>query len=250
MVLSPEGHQSKFYHLGFGSSISRRNLGTANERLSYKIFEEFAYVLIDEARCGCYKTDFEVNVDGNVYAFRLIRIVIILAGIIISYPFLPGSGSEIFKGFFLFIGAVITFPNGQVLGSSIVNLSSLAKTEGLFVNAFIGISYDVDWRKVHELMRKAAMKTTGVHSIPEPFVLETDLGDFAVTYKVMTKITEPKKILIIEAELRRNLLDVFNSEGLEIMSPSVTAIRESTSPMIPIEYNPLPFSFPGKKNNK
>lgn len=68
LVLSLEGHQPKFYHLGFGSSISRRNLGTANERRSYKIFEEFAYVLIDEARCSCYKTDFEVNVDGNVYA--------------------------------------------------------------------------------------------------------------------------------------------------------------------------------------
>jgi hypothetical protein len=31
LVLSLEGHQPKFYHLGFGSSISRRNLGTANE---------------------------------------------------------------------------------------------------------------------------------------------------------------------------------------------------------------------------
>ena len=68
LVLSLEGHQPKFYHLGFESSISRRNLGTANERRSYKIFEEFAYVLIDEARRSCYKTDFEVNVDGNVYA--------------------------------------------------------------------------------------------------------------------------------------------------------------------------------------
>lgn len=27
-----------------------------------------AYVLIDEARCSCYKSDFEINVDGNVYA--------------------------------------------------------------------------------------------------------------------------------------------------------------------------------------
>jgi len=57
LVLSLEGHQPKFYHLGFGSSISRRNLGTANERRSYKIFEKFAYVLIDEARRSCYKPD-------------------------------------------------------------------------------------------------------------------------------------------------------------------------------------------------
>ena len=68
LILSLEGHHSKFYHLGFSPTLTRRNLGKANERRSYKIFEEFAYVLIDEARCSCYKADFEINVDGNVYA--------------------------------------------------------------------------------------------------------------------------------------------------------------------------------------
>jgi hypothetical protein len=68
LMLSLEAHQTKYYHLGFGSSISRRNLGIANEKRSSKIFEEFAYVLINEARRSCYKSDFEVKVDGNVYA--------------------------------------------------------------------------------------------------------------------------------------------------------------------------------------
>lgn len=69
LLLSLEAHKSKYYHLGFGPTVSRRNLGTANEKRSYKIFEEFAYVLIDEARKSCYRSDFEVNVEGNVYAF-------------------------------------------------------------------------------------------------------------------------------------------------------------------------------------
>jgi len=68
LMLSLEAHRPKYYHLGFGPTVSRRNLGKANEKRSYKIFEEFAYVLIEEARKSCYKTDFEVNVDGNVYA--------------------------------------------------------------------------------------------------------------------------------------------------------------------------------------
>lgn len=68
LMLSLEAHQPKYYHLGFSSSISRRNLGKANENRSYKIFEEFAYVLIDEARRSCYRTEFEIRVDGNVYA--------------------------------------------------------------------------------------------------------------------------------------------------------------------------------------
>ena len=68
LMLSIEAHQSKFYHLGFGQTVTRRNLGTANEKRSYKIFEEFAYVLIEQARKSCYKSDFEIEVDGNVYA--------------------------------------------------------------------------------------------------------------------------------------------------------------------------------------
>jgi hypothetical protein len=68
LMLSLEAHQPKYYHLGFGPTVTRRNLGKANQRRSYKIFEEFAIILIEEARKSCYKTDFEVNVDGNVYA--------------------------------------------------------------------------------------------------------------------------------------------------------------------------------------
>jgi hypothetical protein len=68
LMLSLEAHQPKYYHLGFGSTVSRRNLGKANERRDFKIFEEFAYVLIEEARRSCYRDDFEIEVDENVYA--------------------------------------------------------------------------------------------------------------------------------------------------------------------------------------
>jgi hypothetical protein len=68
LMLSLEAHQNKYYHLGFGQTVTRRNLGKANQKRNSKIFEEFAYILIDEARKSCYKKDFEVNVEGSVYA--------------------------------------------------------------------------------------------------------------------------------------------------------------------------------------
>jgi len=68
LMLSLEAHQPKYYHLGFGSTVTRRNLGKANEKRNHKIFEEFAYILIEEARKSCYRNDFEVEIDGNVYA--------------------------------------------------------------------------------------------------------------------------------------------------------------------------------------
>ncbi len=69
LLLSLEAHKSKYYHLGFGPSISRRNLGKANQKRNHKIFEEFAYVLIAQARESCYRSDFQLDIKGNVYAF-------------------------------------------------------------------------------------------------------------------------------------------------------------------------------------
>ena len=68
LILSLEAHRPKYYHLGFGTTLTRRNLGKANENRSCKIFEEFAYVMIDEARKSCYRNDFEIVIKGNIYA--------------------------------------------------------------------------------------------------------------------------------------------------------------------------------------
>lgn len=69
LMLSLEAHSKKYYHLGLGKSVTRTNFGKANRNRDYRIFEEFAYVLIDEARRSIYKDDFEIKVDGEVYAF-------------------------------------------------------------------------------------------------------------------------------------------------------------------------------------
>lgn len=69
LMLGLEAHKNKFYHLGFGPTVIRTNLGKANRNRNCRIYEEFAYILIAEARHSCYKNDFEVKVDGNIYAF-------------------------------------------------------------------------------------------------------------------------------------------------------------------------------------
>jgi hypothetical protein len=60
LMLSIEAHQTKYYH-GFGATVTCRNLGRANERSNYKIFIEFTYILIEEARKSCYKYNFELE---------------------------------------------------------------------------------------------------------------------------------------------------------------------------------------------
>lgn len=69
LVICLQSQQSKWYHLGMGTGLSKSNLAHANEQRDWKIFAEFAYILIDRARKICTNTkDFELNIDGNVYA--------------------------------------------------------------------------------------------------------------------------------------------------------------------------------------
>ena len=60
-------HSSKSYHLGFGKSVSKSNLSKANNKRNSKIFEEFAYYLIDVAQEKLRNDDFEIK--GKIYAF-------------------------------------------------------------------------------------------------------------------------------------------------------------------------------------
>jgi hypothetical protein len=67
LIVSVEAHNNKSYHLGFGKSVTRSNLSKANENRHSKIFEEFAYYMIDIARKKRANNSFEIN--GKIYAF-------------------------------------------------------------------------------------------------------------------------------------------------------------------------------------
>lgn len=70
LMVSIEPHKPKFYHLGFGKGTSRSNFANANEKRDCRIFEDYAYYLIDIARkSSVTDPDFQLNIDGNVYAF-------------------------------------------------------------------------------------------------------------------------------------------------------------------------------------
>ena len=70
LMISIEPHKSKYYHLGFGKGTSRSNFANSNEKRDCRIFEGFAYYLIDQARqSSVIDQDFQLNIDGNVYAF-------------------------------------------------------------------------------------------------------------------------------------------------------------------------------------
>lgn len=69
LIICLESQRNKWYHLGMGTGISKSNLAYANEQRNWQIFADFAYILIAEARKVCVSSkDFELDLDGNVYA--------------------------------------------------------------------------------------------------------------------------------------------------------------------------------------
>jgi len=69
LVVCLNTQQDKWYHLGMGTGISKSNLAYANEHRDWRIFEEYAYILIAQARKICTSNgDFDLNIEGHVYA--------------------------------------------------------------------------------------------------------------------------------------------------------------------------------------
>ena len=67
LIIAIEAHHQKCYHLGIGKHVTRSNLSKSNTNRDYRIFEEYAYFLVSEARRKRATEIFKL--DGNVYAF-------------------------------------------------------------------------------------------------------------------------------------------------------------------------------------
>lgn len=67
LIVALNAHQEKCYHLGVGKHVTRSNLAKANENRDYRIFEDFAFYMISEARKKRVNDIFKLN--GNVYVF-------------------------------------------------------------------------------------------------------------------------------------------------------------------------------------
>ena len=229
--------------------------------------------------------------------YKLCRTLLYLFLLMVSYPYLPGANSEFFKGFSVFVGALVTFgssgaisnilagfvltytrafrlgdmvkigdmvgialekttlstrlrtlrneevtiPNSLVLSSTVIDFSSRAASEGLALTVTAGIGYDVDWRTVEALMIDAARRTENIVADPVPFVLKSEFGNYAVNYDLMawTKLVDrPDRLARTSSELRRNVLDAFNTAGVEIMTPTVLSHRDASGLLIPTEMFP------------
>lgn len=114
----------------------------------------------------------------------------------------------------------IVIPNSVLLNSNIINFTTKAKENGLILYTTVGIGYETPWRQVDAMLKLAADRTEGLLKQPPPFVLQKSLGDFAVTYEINAYCNDPNKMQLVYTALHQNILDVFNENNVQIMTPA------------------------------
>lgn len=114
----------------------------------------------------------------------------------------------------------IVVPSSMIVNAHVVNYSSLAREHGLILHTTVTIGYDTPWRQVEALLLMAAERTKGLMAEPPPFILQTSLDDYYVSYQLNVYTDDPLKMALTYTELHRNIQDAFNEYGVQIMSPS------------------------------
>ena len=143
----------------------------------------------------------------------------------------------------------VSIPNSAVLNGSVTNFSTMAKQRGLVLYTTVTIGYDVPWVKVQELLIAAAEAVPGVTDDPKPFVLQTSLNDYHVSYQLNCYTDSPDRMPRIYSALHANIQDQFNRAGVEIMSPGFSALRDGNQVTIPAENLPEDYHAPGFRVN-
>ncbi|MDQ2930831.1 MAG: mechanosensitive ion channel family protein [Gemmatimonadota bacterium] len=233
--------------------------------------------------------------------YKIARVLVLAFAVVASFPYLPGSHTDAFKGVSLFLGVLfslgsssavsnivagivltytrafevgdrvqigeaigdvtersllvtrvrtiknveVTIPNGTVLAAQVRNYTRLAQGAGLVLHTTVTIGYDAPWRTVHELLIAAALRTEYIMDEPAPYVLQTSLDDFYVSYEVNALTRRPELMATTYSALHRNIQDSFNEAGVEIMSPHYGALRDGNDIAIPTNYRTPGDAAPG-----
>ncbi len=174
-----------------------------------------------------------------------------VAGIVLMYmrPFQLGDRvkmgetvGDVVERTFLYT-KVLTIKNEEVivpsltaLSAPMTNFTARASEQGLILHSAVTIGYDAPWRKVHELLLRAAEKTENALKDPKPFVLQTALDDFYVRYQLNVYTSNAAKMAEIYSALHQNIQDAFNEEGVEICSPHYQQLRDGNTTTTPASY--------------
>jgi small-conductance mechanosensitive channel len=118
-------------------------------------------------------------------------------------------------------GDEVVLPNAFVVANLTRNYSRETPGNEFVVQVKTTIGYSTPWRQVHAMLLEAARRTKGILPEPKPYVIQEALSDFYVEYRLvaLAGAEAPKERALTIGELNANVQDVFNENGVQIMSP-------------------------------
>ncbi|GMO25952.1 MAG: hypothetical protein Ta2B_05760 [Termitinemataceae bacterium] len=161
----------------------------------------------------------------------------IISGLVMTYmrPFKIGDRIKIndITGFVVERGAMVTrirthknefvtIPNSMILSTSVTNFHTSAAEgqEGLIVYIRVTMGYDVPWRKVHDILTSAALKSESILKEPKPFINQLALDDFYCAYELNAYTKNVAKLPRVYTEVYTNIQDGFSDAGISLYAPA------------------------------
>ena len=119
------------------------------------------------------------------------------------------------------LGEEVSLPNALAFSQPVHNYSRLVADGHFVLHTAVTIGYATPWRQVHAMLLEAARRTTSVAPEPAPYVMQTALSDFYVEYQLCAQgdRSAPRSRAEAINQLHANIQDVFNENGVQIMSP-------------------------------
>ncbi len=131
----------------------------------------------------------------------------------------------------------IVVPNSIMLNSTVLNYSRKAAEKGLILHTIVAIGYGTSWRKVEAMLKLAADRTEGIAKEPAPFVLLKELGTFTILYEINAYCFDANKAYIYYTTMHHNILNIFNENNVQIMTPAYEGDPEAPKVVPQEEWN-------------
>jgi len=139
---------------------------------------------------------------------------------------------------------IVSIPNAQILNTNVMNYSVHAKTGTLTVYTSVTIGYESPYEQIQNLLIEAALSCPGIEAEPKPYVLQTSLDDYYISYQINACTKLANELPKVYSDLHLKILDKFNEAQVEIMSPQYICLRDGNLTSIPLNYMPKDYKQP------
>ena len=113
--------------------------------------------------------------------------------------------------------AMVVVPNSELIAGSVLNWTHSNETGRVRVS--VGVSYDIDPKRVESLLLKVGKSHEMTLESPEPFVRFQRFGDSSLDFDLIIYVKDKNYMFQVRSDLHYSIFELFKKEGIEIPFP-------------------------------